>query len=55
LGIPLFDVFFDLGLEKIGFVEIKNLRFPFEEFVFWILASSAVAASYHELFIDDQK
>lgn len=41
--------------QYLGMIEIWHLRFPLEEFVFWILASSAVAASYHELFIDDQK
>ena len=39
----------------IGSVHILNLSFPFEELIFWIIASSAVAASYHEYCIDDQK
>ena len=39
----------------IGYVSLFNLQFTFEEFLFWIIASSAVTASYHELFVDDQK
>ena len=41
--------------QYVGMIDIQNLRFPFEEFFFWIIASSAVAVSYHELYVDDQK
>lgn len=39
----------------IGGVKIFNLEFPFEEFFFWILLSSTVVLSYHELYVDDEK
>lgn len=41
--------------EYIGQVTLLGVSFPFEEFFFWIISSSAVAASYHELYLDDQR
>jgi len=39
----------------IGTVNILGLVFPFEEFFFWIMISSAACLSYYEIFIDDEK
>ncbi len=41
--------------QYIGNIELLGLKFPFEEFLFWILLSSTVVLSYYELYIDDQK
>ena len=41
--------------QYIGFVNIIGQRFPFEEMIFWIVISSAIAASYHEYVVDDNK
>ena len=41
--------------EYIGGVEIFNSQFPFEEFFFWIMISSATCLSYYEIFVDDEK
>lgn len=45
----------DFTGQYVGMILINNLQFPLEEFFFWILLSSAVAVSYHELYVDDQK
>lgn len=39
----------------IGYVEVLGLRFPFEEFFFWILMSSTIVLSYYELYVDDER
>ena len=41
--------------EYIGVVEIFNLQFPFEEFFFWIMISSAACLSHYEIFVDDER
>lgn len=41
--------------EYIGNVELFNLKFPFEEFIFWIVLSAATIVSCYEIFIDDEK
>lgn len=41
--------------QYIGTVELFSLKFPFEEFFFWILMSSTIVLAYYELFIDDEK
>jgi hypothetical protein len=41
--------------QYIGVVQVMGVSFPFEEMLFWIIASSAVTASYFEYFIDDLK
>lgn len=43
------------GNNYIGWVEILDLRFPFEEMFFWMMLFAATIASYYELFIDDEK
>lgn len=37
----------------IGNVIIAGLSFPFEELIFWVVASSAFTAAYHEYYVDD--
>jgi hypothetical protein len=39
----------------IGFVEIFGLRFPFEEFFFWIMLGAMAVLAYYEFFDDDLK
>jgi hypothetical protein len=39
----------------IGSVVFGVMSFPVEEFLFWIIASSAVAVAYHERAVDDEK
>ncbi|MEK7509652.1 MAG: hypothetical protein AAB605_02985 [Patescibacteria group bacterium] len=39
--------------EYIGYVEILGLRFPIEEFFFWICVSSMVVLSDYEILVDD--
>lgn len=41
--------------QYIGTIKIFGLSLPFEEFFFWILASSTVMLSYYEFFVDDEK
>jgi hypothetical protein len=41
--------------QYIGMVWLGGITFPVEELFFWIMVSSAVAASYHEMFVDDLK
>ncbi len=41
--------------QYIGEVGVLGVRFPLEEFFFWILISSAVTVGYHELFVDDER
>lgn len=41
--------------QYIGAVDFWGLRFPFEELFFWILISNAIALSYYEFFVDDNK
>ncbi len=37
----------------IGHVELANITFPIEEFVFWIVLSTAVLLANYEYFVDD--
>lgn len=39
----------------IGFVDIVGIRFPFEEFFFWILLGALGILSFYEFFDDDRK
>ena len=39
----------------IGWVEIAGIRFPFEEFFFWLVLFSAWIVSAYEFSIDDEK
>lgn len=39
----------------LGSVLVGSLRFPLEELVFWIIASSTIVATYYEFSIDDGK
>jgi hypothetical protein len=41
--------------EFIGWVELFGIKFPFEEFFFFIILGSAVILSYYEVFADDRK
>jgi len=41
--------------QYIGTVEFSGLKFPFEEFFFWIGISAPTLISYYEIFIDDEK
>lgn len=41
--------------QYIGSVELFGLKFPFEEFFFWIGISAPTFISYYEIFIDDEK
>lgn len=43
------------GNNYIGWVEILNLKFPFEELFFWMMLYAATIVSYYEIFIDDEK
>lgn len=39
----------------IGYVEFADIRFPVEEFVFWVVLSTAILLAEYEYFIDDRK
>lgn len=39
----------------LGSVKIGSIEFPLEELVVWIIASSAIVATYYEFCIDDNK
>lgn len=39
----------------LGSVSIGAIAFPLEEFIVWVLASSAIVAAYYEFCIDDNK
>ncbi|MFA7201803.1 MAG: hypothetical protein WC099_02320 [Candidatus Paceibacterota bacterium] len=41
------------GSSFIGWVEITNVRFPFEEFLVWIVLGAASILAWYELFDDD--
>jgi len=41
--------------EYVGTVSLFGLRFPFEEFVFWIVLGTPIILSYYELFVDDER
>jgi ACR3 family arsenite efflux pump ArsB len=41
--------------QYIGSVSFGGLSFPIEELLFWVIISSGVGVSYHELFVDDGK
>lgn len=41
--------------QYVGRVEILGVRFPIEEFFFWIIISAPVVLSYHELYVDDER
>ncbi len=43
------------GNQYIGWVQILNLKFPLEEFVFWMVLFSTCVLSYYEFFDDDRK
>ncbi len=44
-----------LSDEYIGWVELFNNRFPFEEFFFFLMLASVAILSYYEFFNDDRK
>ena len=39
--------------QSIGYLELVGIRFPVEEFVFWIVLSTAILLADYEYFIDD--
>lgn len=39
----------------IGFVEFLGLRFPLEEFIFWIMLGTSATLVLYEFFNDDRK
>lgn len=41
--------------DYIGWVEVNSLRFPLEEFVFWLVLFAVCILSYYEFFYDDMK
>jgi len=41
--------------QYIGSVQLFGLKFPFEEFFFWIGISAPTFISYYEIFIDDER
>jgi len=43
------------GQYFIGWIEIFNVRFPFEEFLIWIVLGAAAILSWYEFFDDDGK
>lgn len=43
------------GYNFIGWVELGGLKFPFEEFFFWMILTSTAILSYYEFFDDDRK
>jgi hypothetical protein len=43
------------GNNYIGWIQILNLRFPFEEMFFWMMLYASTIVSYYELFIDDER
>jgi hypothetical protein len=43
------------GTSFIGWLEIFNVRFPFEEFLIWIVLGAAGILSWYEFFDDDRK
>lgn len=53
-GLTLNQWNFD-GTNFIGWVQILNLKFPLEEFVFWMVLFSTCVLSYYEFFDDDRK
>lgn len=43
------------GSHFIGYIELFGLKFPFEEFLFWLVLGVAAVLSYYEFFVDDKK
>lgn len=43
------------GGQFIGWISLGNLRFPIEEFVFWIVLFAVSLLSYYERFFDDER
>ena len=43
------------GDQFIGWVTFFGMRFPFEEFFFWIILGAIAMLSYYEFFDDDRK
>ena len=41
--------------QYVGWIEVTKLRFPIEEFVFWMILFSTCVLSYYEFFDDDRK
>jgi hypothetical protein len=41
--------------EYVGIINLFDLSFPFEEFLFWIMISSMGFLTYYELFVDDER
>ncbi|MDE2437942.1 MAG: hypothetical protein KGN01_00885 [Patescibacteria group bacterium] len=41
--------------DYLGWIQVMGVRFPVEEFVFWIILSSLVGATYYEFYFDNQK
>lgn len=39
----------------IGWVDLLNVRFPFEEIIFWMIFYPATLISFYEIFIDDER
>lgn len=46
--------FFPDKNQFIGFINILGIRFPIEEFIFWILLGAMTTLFYYELFDDDR-
>ncbi len=43
------------GQNFIGFITIFNIRFPYEEFLFWMVFGVSGLLTYYEFFADDRK
>ena len=43
------------GNQYIGWIQISSMKFPIEEFVFWMVLFSTCVLSYYEFFDDDRK
>lgn len=41
--------------QYVGYVELANIRFPFEELFFWMLISTVLILAVYEGFVDDER
>ena len=39
--------------QSIGYLELVGIRFPIEEFIFWVVLSTAILLADYEYFVDD--
>ena len=40
--------------DYIGWISIMGIKFPFEEFLFWLVLIAMASLSYYEFFDDDE-